>query len=257
MLWFVVKTIVVGFFSGYLSGQLGVGGGALTTPAIRIFLLYPAAIAVGTPLAVIIPTAITGGVRYARSGLVDWQLARRVSTSGMVGVLSGAYATKFVSAHLIMIITAVVLLGLGVRMAVRGREEREKGAVSGREIGTIGTYALGLLAGLFSGFLGLGGGVVMVPAFVGPLGRNIKCAFGTSLVVMSVFAIPGSIVHYSLGHVDVRLALLLIVGVIPGAWVGSRIAIRAPDVVLRLAFASFLAILAIALGAGEITRMLP
>lgn len=252
---FIARTIAVGFVSGYLSGQLGVGGGLLTTPAIRLVLKYPAPIAVGTPLVVMIPGALMGVTAYARERLVDWPLAARVGGSGLVGVLAGAGLTGWVDGSVIMIMTAILMIVLAARMAIRGRRESDGDEEEARA-GPAAAYGLGLATGVFSGFLGLGGGVVMIPAFIGLFGCRAKTAFGTSLAVIALLAVPGSIAHYVLGHVDLRLALPLAIGIVPGALVGARLAIRAPDRLLRLGFAGFLAVAGAVLGTNEIVRML-
>ena len=87
----VALTVVVGLVSGVLSGAFGIGGGLVTTPAIRLLLGYPALIAVGTPLPVILPGAIAGASSYVRRGLADVRAgARHRAWSGRSGSVAGA-----------------------------------------------------------------------------------------------------------------------------------------------------------------------
>jgi hypothetical protein len=111
---------------------------------------------------------------------------------------------------------------------------------------------IGALAGFYSGFLGLGGGFVIVPGLTRYLGMPVKRAIGTSLVTVAVLAIPGTITHSLLGHVDWPLALMLPLGVVPGAVIGARLTERASDRVVRLAFAILLAVVGIWLAVSEI-----
>lgn len=252
--WLAVETAAVGLLSGYASGQLGVGGGILATPAIRVLLGYPAMIAVGTPLLVIVPTVITSAVEYARADCVDWRLAGRAGATGVPGAIAGAYMTRFIPGGIILLATAVLMVVAAVGVA-RGRDVSESRHES-RDGPVWPEYAAGLGAGLFSGFFGLGGGLVLVPAFAGPLGRGVKVAFGTSLVVICVLSLPGAVVHWLLGHVDLRLAALLVAGAIPGAWLGAHVATRMPERTLRLAFAVFVALFALVLGGSEIAGIL-
>ncbi len=115
--------------------------------------------------------------------------------------------------------------------------------------------AIGVVAGGLSGLLGIGGGVIMVPAFVHFVRMEVKAAIATSLVCVGLFAVPGAITHSLLGHVDWRVAAALIVGVIPGARVGAGLAIRATDRRLRVTVATFLAITAVVYATGEILAL--
>jgi uncharacterized membrane protein YfcA len=86
---------------------------------------------------------------------------------------------------------------------------------------------IGITAGFFSGFLGLGGGVILVPGFFFILHMDVKECLGTSLVVIAVMAIPGTIIHSFLGHVDWGIMLAMTIGVMPGAYTGSSFTLRA------------------------------
>jgi hypothetical protein len=104
---------------------------------------------------------------------------------------------------------------------------------------------IGLVAGLLSGLLGIGGGVIMVPAFTELLSLSLKSAIATSLVCVGIFGIPATITHAFLGDIDWRLAILLTIGVIPGARVGASLTIRTAERRLRLAVGVFLALVAL------------
>jgi uncharacterized membrane protein YfcA len=104
---------------------------------------------------------------------------------------------------------------------------------------------IGVVAGLLSGLLGIGGGVIMVPAFTELLSMSLKSAIATSLVCVGIFGVPATITHAFLGDIDWRLATLLTVGVIPGARVGASLTIRTAERRLRLAVGVFLALVAL------------
>jgi uncharacterized membrane protein YfcA len=110
----------------------------------------------------------------------------------------------------------------------------------------------GLVTGLYSGFFGVGGGFVLVPILTRWLRFPIKRAVGTSLAVVAMLAVPGTITHTVLGHIDWSIALPMIVGVVPGAMVGSRIAMRAHDRSIRIGFAVLLIAIGLWLGVNEI-----
>lgn len=105
---------------------------------------------------------------------------------------------------------------------------------------------IGIVAGILSGLVGIGGGVVIVPALVWILGFNQKLAQGTSLAVL----LPPSgalafLQYYRAGHVDLRMAALIFLGLLLGGWVGARWAQQLSDVALRRGFAVFLLLVAI------------
>jgi uncharacterized membrane protein YfcA len=104
---------------------------------------------------------------------------------------------------------------------------------------------IGVVAGLLSGLLGIGGGVIMVPAFTELLHLPLKSAIATSLVCVGIFGVPATITHALLGDIDWRLAVLLTIGVIPGARVGASITIHTAERRLRLAIGCFLAVVAL------------
>jgi uncharacterized membrane protein YfcA len=111
------------------------------------------------------------------------------------------------------------------------------------------------VAGLLSGLLGIGGGVIMVPAFVQLAGIQVKAAIATSLVCVGAFALPGTVTHALQGHVDWRVALALVVGVIPGARLGAALTIRATDRRLRLVVGTFLGCTAFLYGLSELNAL--
>lgn len=237
--------ILVGFISGYLSGTFGVGGGILTTPAIRLVLGKSAAIAIGTPLVVNIPSAIIGAINYSRNKLVAWHLVKPLSVSGLLGVIFGSYLTGFVEPKLIMLLTAALIFLISLNFLIPLNMANNKSAKLPIKESKLNIYIAGLFAGFFSGFLGLGGGTILVPVLHTLLGKDIKVSFGTSLVIIIVYALPGSVIHFFLGHVNLPLSLLLIIGVIPGAYIGSSLVPRFKSEWLRTAFALFLLAIAV------------
>ena len=268
--------LAVGFISGLLSGQFGIGGGLITTPAIRLLLDQPALVAVGTPLPVMIPSAVVGALSYSRSGLADVRGGLTVGAVGAVASVGGAMAASRIGGSALLVVTAVIIGYLAVDMAVaafRGREKGPGGRVEPysetpatppddgvREEPeppppTSRLVVLGLLAGTYSGLLGLGGGFVIVPLLERWMRYPLKRAIGTSLVAISVMAIPGSITHWLLGNVDLEVAALLIVGVVPGALLGARVTRAAREFVVRIGFSALLFVVATILLLSEGGRL--
>jgi uncharacterized protein len=279
-------TVALGVATGAMSGLFGVGGAVISTPGIRA-LGASAHSAVATTLPSIIPGAASGTWRYMREGLVDGPAVRATTPVGIGAAVAGALLTEVIpgEGHALMLTTAALLAVSGARMARHARPARQSLGVLATEAGagktmpeetadggagdivvavddrphgrptTIRLAGVGAVAGLLSGLLGIGGGVVMVPGFTQVAGFPLKRAIATSLACVGIFAIPGTVTHALLGNIDWRFALLLTVGMIPGARLGAALTIRAGDRRLRLVVGMFLGLTALVYAAGEIAAV--
>ena len=113
-------------------------------------------------------------------------------------------------------------------------------------------FAIGLVAGVASGYVGLGGGFLMVPLMVSWIGLPMKLSSGTSLIGIVLLAIPGAIEQGLLGNIDHLVGIATAVGTVPGAFIGARLITRVPERTLRILFSIFLGIGAILLVAREL-----
>jgi uncharacterized membrane protein YfcA len=261
-----VLTVIVGVGTGVLSASFGVGGAVVSTPAIRA-LGVPALLAVGTTLPSIFPSAVTGTARYVKEDLILWRVVAVTAPAGIVSAVLGSELADDVpgNGHLLMVLTALLLGYTAWRMARKpkaagpaetaapsGAPAPAVPAASGRPWAFIG---VGVLAGLMSGLLGIGGGTVMVPGFT-VLGKlPLKTTIATSLACVAIFAIPSTITHALNHNIDWRVALCLAIGVIPGARIGAAAAVRATDEGLRKTVALFLAIIAAVYLVGELLAL--
>jgi uncharacterized protein len=264
-------TLGVGLVSGLFSGAFGIGGGVVTTPAIRLLLGASALVAVGTPLPVIIPSALTGALSYWRRGSLDARAALVCGLAGSASAIAGALATRAVGGTTVLLLTALLIGYTAIdmilqvfrppRLGLEASEERDAFAPEdGSATPLISPPApavwklviIGLITGSYSGLMGLGGGFVLVPLLTRWIHFDIKRAIGTSLAAIAILAVPGTVMHSVLGNVDWRMAAGLIVGVVPGAWLGSRIALGASDRAVRIAFAVVLLLVGGVLGGSEL-----
>lgn len=245
-----VLGILAGVVAGTMSGAFGVGGAILTTPAVRVMLSAPPLIAVGTPLPAIFPTTLSGMQAYRRAGELDRRAVLFLAPPGAVGAALGALLTRWINAHALLLLTAALIAWQAIRVGWGTSAVEPEG--SRTEPPTWALLVTGFIAGFASGLLGIGGGVVLVPVMAGMLGMPLKRAVGTSLVVIALMVIPGTIVHAALGHIDWAIFLWLSIGVIPGAALGSRWTIRAKERTLRLVVGVFLLAVAISYGALEV-----
>lgn len=255
-------TAVLGIFTGAMSGAFGVGGAVLSTPGIRALGVAPL-LAIGSTLPSVLPSAISGSLRYHREQLIDWRAVKLTLPAGLVAAVAGASLSNVIpgNGHVLMLVTAALLAFTAYRMYASARKTRKQALEElddddVPEKRTPRSFALvGAMAGLFSGLLGIGGGVVMVPAFHSVTGMKVKAAIATSLVCVAGFAIPGTITHAIKGNIDWRVAGALTVFVIPGARIGAALTVKSNDVRLRLTVALFLGIVSLVYAGGELSAL--
>lgn len=211
---------------GLSSGMFGIGGALLATPMLKLWLGLPPLLALATPLPAAIPSAISGTIAYARANLVRFDVAWRTLIFAMPMNIAGAYLTRYTSGTLLMIATGLVLVYSAYTFMQRGWGKEVPEVAQGDAEIPPGPflYISGAIAGFTSGFLAIGGGIVMVPAFVKVLHMPIKQALATSLLCVAALAIPGVIVHGLLDHIDWQVALTLCITVVPMSYLGARLA---------------------------------
>lgn len=257
---FVLIALSIGLFAGLCSGAFGIGGGIISIPLARCILGVQGLIVVGTSLPAVIPTALSGAFVYHRRRFILYKAAGicALTASGMNFV--GAWCTSYFTGTQLMFIISVLIFFVGLKF-LRSKKPNYKSKsvvrqeLSFRSIAII--LSIGGVAGFVSGFMGIGGGIIMVPMLVLLLKISIKQAIGTSLVVISIQAIPGSLEHWLLGHVDLMLMLMIIIGSVLAAQVGARLATKAKERNLRLLFVLFLFGLALYLGIAELLGLNP
>jgi uncharacterized protein len=255
-------TVLVGVATGVLSGMFGVGGAVISTPAIRALGATPLE-AVGSTLPSIFPSSITGTLRYHREGFVRWRVVWLTGAFGVASSVGGALLAGEVpgGGHVLMLLTAALVAFTAYRTAFprRSRVPVSVGAVAATD-GAVRDewWRLGLIgfgAGGLSGLLGVGGGILMVPAFSSWARLPLKDTIATSLAVVGILAVPGTITHALLGHIAWQFALPLCIGVIPGARIGAHFTINASERTLRLAVGSMLGAISVIYAIGELLAL--
>lgn len=241
---------VIGLFAGAFSALLGVGGGLLMVPAMVYLLRVRQHRAHGTSLAVIIPAAIAGVYRYEQAGHVEWRLVIPLAAGGVLGALLGATAANALGAAALKRLFGLFVVATGVLMIVvpPGFARHTALVSDGAGLGLIAL--VGLVAGALSGLLGVGGGIVMVPAIAFLLARDQHVAQGVSLAVIIPVSISGAWIHFRKGNVIPPLALWLSVGAVIGATVVGHLVQRVNSESLRILFGIFL----IAMGVSMVAR---
>lgn len=241
--WYVIVAAIGGLI-GLSSGMFGIGGALIATPLLALYAGLPPFLALGTPLPAALPSAISGSVVYHRNRLINLPLALRILPAAVPFNLLGTWATTLVSGDAIMFATGGFVLLVGGTFFIRGWLLKPA-AESEPRIGWGKAIASGAAAGLLSGFLAIGGGIVLVPAFVKINRLPLKSALATSLLCVAALSVPGSVGHFLLGHIDVPAMLVLTACVVPAANIGARLAVNMRSRTLERIYGTFMILFAL------------
>ena len=220
----MIFALILALAIGFSLALLGSGGSIITLPVLVYAAGVPAAQAVGMSLAVVGGTTLVASLLNARRGLVHAKAALLFSVAGMIGAYGGAHLTRLVSPSVLLLLFAALMIAVAGLM-FRGRSEL---AVAGKpQCHWISCAASGFAVGGLTGFLGVGGGFLIVPAllFFGRLPLNV--AICTSLVVITVNCLAGLVGHLRDTPFDWRIAgmftAMALVGMLAGRTLGARV----------------------------------
>jgi uncharacterized membrane protein YfcA len=251
----IATLLGAGLGVGFASGLLGVGGSFIMTPVQFIVFTsmgLPVDIAIkmafGTSLAVMLPTAASGTWRHHKEGVIWWRAALIMGGCGLASAFGGATLASYLPGAILKIVFGAVVLGAGVRMLCFSPTE-----ASAQPKNVPWLWAgWGVLIGLVSGLIGIGGGMLAIPVMVLVLKFRMHSAVATSLamvMITSIGGIVGYIVNglgvpglpaHSLGYVQLESWALLAATSIGMAQLGARTAHRLPARPLRYAFVGVL-----------------
>jgi len=229
-------------FIGLSLGLLGSGGSIITLPVLVYVARIPAQQAVGMSLVIVGGTCSLGALLNMLRGDFNLRAASLFSLSGMAGAFVGAKFTHLVS-------ESMLLLGFGWLMLVAGMQMLRNGAITmpSHPCGPSRCLAAGVVVGVLTGFLGVGGGFLVLPALVLFAGLDMKPAIGTSLAVIAVNCLSGLIGQLRYVNFDWPLTLAFLALSIVGMVSGTALANCLPSMLLRRGFASCVVLLGIAL----------
>ncbi len=275
-------SLVVGLAVGVLAGLLGIGGGMLLVPAFKLGYAMDSLMCTATSLFTIIPTSVSGAISHIRNKTCLPKLGVAAGLGGAclsplgvwLATLSPDWAVMGAAA-LIIAYSSVTMFrkalkapkvprgaGAGAadaaakeaaaedRAAAIERAHAEAPAIGWREAG-IGA-AIGLFAGLASGYVGVGGGFIMVPLMMSILHVPMKLTSGTSLIAVMILAVPGTVTQALLGNINWIAGIAVACGSIPGATLGAKLIPKVPERQLRFLFAGFLVVAAVLLVVNQL-----
>lgn len=243
-------TILAGVLVGVVSALFGIGGGLVMIPLLRVAFGLEAVGASATSLFAILPTSVSSIVNRRKDGTINVRLGVLIGLAGMVTSPMGAWVATNVPGWIAMTLTAIIMLYNAISMVLKSRnhtQNESSTAPKKRKPSPFFPLVLGVVTGFFSGFLGLGGGFIIVPLLVSFMGLTMHQATGTSLVTVALLSIPGIIAHALLGNVAWLLGAFLVIGSIPGSKLGAYIVQRISNRGLMKLFAVVLTVSAVSL----------
>jgi uncharacterized membrane protein YfcA len=238
----VARAVAVGLVAGFLSGLFGVGGGILIVPALVLVMRMDQRLAHGTSLAAVVPIALSSTFGYMLEGKIDWPVAGLLAAGAVGGAVLGTHVLDLLPQRALGYCFAGLLGATAVRLLV---DHSDAGGRADLHVASIvGLLALGLASGILAGLLGVGGGIVMVPAMVVLLRIPPAVAKGTSLAVIIPTAIMGTGRNRKNGNTDLRTAVVVGLAGVLSAFGGSKVSIGMSETASNVLFAVLLLVVA-------------
>jgi uncharacterized protein len=244
----VLLAIPFGLAIGAIVGTVGGGGAILALPVLVYALDQGVSSATTASLIVVALAASVGAGSQARDGQLCWRVALTFSLPAVLGAYVGTAANGEVSARTLILAFVPVMLTAAVLTYRRGDSAGEPGVVPGDcpKPSIVRAGGAGLVVGWMTGFFGVGGGFLIVPALTILLGLRMRRAIATSLAIITLTGVAALISHLAAGaQPDWPLTLVLSVAAAGGALAGSAMGRRLPPTALARAFGLVVAIVAL------------
>lgn len=273
----LIAAAVAGIAIGICSGLLGIGGGTIMVPLFRLAFGLSPVEATATSLFTIIPTSISGGIQHVRNRTCVPKLGLALGIGGACTSTLGVALAQVSPGWAIMGAAALVIAYSSFTMIQKALAAKKPAktsvATEGDDTGNAPKTAeittdavfpqfnrmqylkaagIGAIAGIVSGYVGVGGGFIMVPLMLAILDMPMKLASGTSLIAIMILALPAVIEQCIIGNVNYVVGIAVACGTIPGAIIGARLIKVLPERTLRFAFAAFLLLAAILIVVKEL-----
>lgn len=229
--------IPFGIAVGILLGLLGGGGSILAVPVLVYVLGQEVRAATTESLVIVGATAAIAAVAHHRAGHVRWRPALFFSAAAAIGAFAGTGLNRLVDPAAILASFALLLLVAAVGVLRRGPSPT--GSRPGNLLPS-GLLPVGFATGALTGFYGVGGGFLIVPALAVLLGLGFAEAIGTSLAVIALTSAAALVAHLTSGGIDWSLTATFTAAAVIGALAGARASDRVPARRLQFGFATLL-----------------
>jgi uncharacterized protein len=256
----LIGILLVAFLAGVFGSMLGVGGGVIMVPMLTLAFGVPIKTAVATSIVCVIATSSMAQTSFVSRGMTNVRLGMLLEVATTIGAVAGGVTAVLVDGRVLQVCFAAVLLYVVWQMnRRRGDGEPLRTGVleagyydpaSGEEVryGVRRTrlgFVLCLGAGNVSGLLGVGGGAFKVPIMNLLMGAPLKATIATSNLMIGVTAATSAAIFYGRGYMDPHWVVPAALGILAGARLGPRLAVRLPARVLSVTFQVVLGVFAV------------
>ncbi len=252
----VFYLILTGIFAGLIGAIAGIGGGVLIVPVLTLILNIPIHLAIGTSIISVLVTSLAASIRYFRKDIINIPLGLTLEIPTTIGGIIGSITLAFLKNNILFLIFGFFLIAAGVFTFIKNRlygenvingsfnTEKKHGSrnssifdssyydesygkkVEYRIKKIVPGSAISVFAGILSGLLGVGGGVVKVPVMHLIMDAPLKVATSTSIYMIGITAVVSSIIHFYNGFINPALVIPVVTGILIGAVSGSFAAIK-------------------------------
>ncbi|MBW8016049.1 MAG: sulfite exporter TauE/SafE family protein [Planctomycetes bacterium] len=281
----LVGGFIIALFVGFLTGVFGVGGGFLLTPALMIILSVPATSAVATDLVTIFATSSLGLIRRYKSDTIDIRLGFTIASGSIPGVVIGKMilgqmdnmeplningheivAVQFILLSLFVLllfsVASYMLYDQYILRKYKTKTSRSAGVFASMKIPPYAAYktlsairmpvivliVFGFFVGILTGMMGVGGGVIMLPALIYLVGQEAVKAAGTSLMLVWISSLIAVTLNGKEGVIIYDLLAVMLIGGLLGTFVGTKIGLKAQDSKMRIGFIGVVLVAMILIG---------
>jgi uncharacterized protein len=234
--------IVFGLGVGILIGMTGIGGGSLMTPLLVLFAGVQPVVAIGTDLAYGAITKTVGGWRHLRNGTVDLGVSKWLAVGSVPGSVAGVlivdtlhdrYGDSFDTTLLSIVAGALFVVAFSILGRALFTVPREQDSVPLSTATKVTAALIGLLLGVVLGMTSVGSGALVGLALIMVFRLTPHRVVGTDVFHAALMLWAAGLTHLLVGNVDLTLMTNILIGSLPGVWVGSAVMPRVPSVVLR------------------------
>ncbi len=248
--------LLSGLLSGGALGLTGGGGSILAVPLLVYLVGENIHLAIGTSLVAVGVTSLVSSVSYMRQSLVKFKVALVMAAPGIVSTYLGALINKQIKGHVLLLLFALLMIYIGYLMT-SSKVPVKKEVTGSSTINYLRILILGFFTGLASGFFGIGGGFLLVPALF--LGANLKMkeAIATSLFIIFLFGMFGLTSYLIQGReINLMISTVFVVGGSLGGIIGASYAKRIDQHRLRRIFSVFIILIGFAIFIENLVKLL-